>query len=66
MLVMWILDLYPVEKKLAAVHHLVVVDLIATSNHHMEGSELVSVEDVSPQRVRSRKLVRECQLPTRE
>ena len=58
MFMMWILDIEPFPKKGALAHDSIVVDLVPSTNHDMERSCLMTVEHISPERVRSREIIR--------
>ena len=58
MFMMWILDLEPFLKKWALAHDSIVVNLVPSTNHDMERPCLMTVEYISPERVRSREIIR--------
>ena len=55
---MWIFDLKPRPEKGALAHDSVVVNLVSSANHYMEWSRLVTIEHISPERIRSRECIR--------
>ena len=58
MLMMRILDLQPVSKERTLSHDSIIVYLVTSANHYVKWTDLVAVEDVSPQGIRTREVVR--------
>ena len=55
---MWILDLEPFPEKWALIHDSVIIDLVPSTNHDMKWSSLMTIEHITPKRVRPREIIR--------
>src|ERR1700712_3762572 len=53
----WIPHPSPFTKVLGLEHDTVIVDLVATTNHHVKGTCLMVVQDVSPHRIWSAEII---------
>ena len=58
MFVVRILEFQPFSEERALAHDSIVVDLVTTSDHDVERPCLMTIEDIPPHWVRSRKVVR--------